>query len=127
MKPLGPDGDLQYKRAAFNHKLDDFVDSPLEKAAPDSILLFDGIFLQRPDLVNFWDYVIFVDVDFELSVPRALDRNQEESEDVVMLRERYERRYVPAQRLYFTECHPRRMANAVVGNNDFSSTNLCFN
>jgi len=34
------------------------VDLPEEGAAPGSILLFDGIFLSRPDLQGRWDFFI---------------------------------------------------------------------
>ena len=31
---------------------------------PDTVLLVDGIFLQRPELAGVWDAVVFVDVPF---------------------------------------------------------------
>jgi uridine kinase len=34
------------------------------------------------------------------------------------VRRRYEQRYIPGQRLYFTECLPRERADVVVNNDD---------
>jgi len=37
----------------------------------NTVVLVDGIFLQRPELVDIWDASIWVDVPFEISVPRG--------------------------------------------------------
>ena len=41
------------------------------------VLLFDGIFLMRPELNDLWDLRIFVDVDREEAVRRAVRRDAE--------------------------------------------------
>lgn len=59
LEPLGPGGSLRYRRAIFDHRLDRPVEAPEELAPADAILLFDGIFLHRPELVDHWDLSIF--------------------------------------------------------------------
>jgi uridine kinase len=58
--PLGPAGNRRYRRAVFDFR----QDSPLltkEEVAPErAVLLFDGVFLLRPELTGLWDYRIFV-------------------------------------------------------------------
>jgi uridine kinase len=34
----------------------------------NAILLFDGVFLLRPELDTLWDYRVFVSVDFEIAL-----------------------------------------------------------
>jgi len=49
LDPLGPGGSGRFRRAIFDVDADLTVESPEEQAAPGSILLFDGIFLHRPE------------------------------------------------------------------------------
>src|SRR3989338_8531755 len=54
LAPLGDNGKLQYKKAIFDFKTDSEVVLPVETANKDSILIMDGVFLFRPELVNYW-------------------------------------------------------------------------
>src|SRR5499433_2300147 len=58
--PLGPGGSRHYRVAAFDHQADRVVETPVEVAAPRDILIFDGIFLDRPELRAHWDYSVFL-------------------------------------------------------------------
>jgi uridine kinase len=42
------------------------VVAPEEYADADAILLFDGIFLHRPELRPYWDFSIFLAVNFNI-------------------------------------------------------------
>ncbi len=118
LRPLGPGGTRGYRRAVFDFRSDSPVDAPLEQAAPDAILLFDGVFLLRPELRDFWDLSIFVRADFRVTVARAEQRDAERLGGSSKARQRYERRYVPGQRLYLAEVEPERRASIVIDNND---------
>jgi uridine kinase len=48
LAPLGPGGDRHFRRAAYDWRTEQPVQAPAELAAPDAILVFDGIFLHRP-------------------------------------------------------------------------------
>jgi uridine kinase len=74
-------------------------------------LVADGVFLQRPELDDLWDLRIWVDVSFEEALERAVVRDAELFDDV---RDRYQRRYFPGQRLYLGEVDPRSRADIVV-------------
>ena len=120
--PLGPGGDRNYRRAAFNFEKDAPVEATWYEAPPNAILLFDGVFLLRPELVHYWDYSIFIAVEFNVSVPRAVLRdamNSGRKWDTNACRELYERRYVPGQQLYFKEAKPKSQASIIIDNNDF--------
>lgn len=121
LQPLGSTGILQYKQAAFDFRTNSNVVSPVEQADKNAILLMDGIFLQRPELVNYWDLKIFLDVDFQFTVERAVKRDGyylgSEQETTAI----YNERYVPGQKLYFKEAKPGETADIVVDNSDFTN------
>lgn len=124
LDPLGPDGDRRFRAAAFDYRIDQPLDLPIQTAATDAILLFDGVFLQRPELVQSWDFRIWVEAPFDLTVPRAVRRSPDEDESV--LRTKYRGRYVPGQKLYMNQCRPRESANVLVNNADFDDPDLHF-
>jgi len=118
--PLGPGGNRRYRRSVFNYREDAPTQEPEQEAPANAVLLFDGVFLLRPELAQFWDFSIFLDVDFSVSVPRAMQRDILNSAgESSNRRVQYERRYVPGQQLYFTEAHPREHASIIIANSDF--------
>jgi len=113
--PLGPGGDRIYRVAIFDYRADIAVETEGQRASNDAVLLFDGVFLLRPELVPHWDLSIWVDAPFDVTVERAVRRDSpdEEREE---LRWMYERRYVPGQRMYLERCRPIQRADLVVKN-----------
>ena len=118
LDPLGPAGARRYRRRVFDHRRDRPAEAPLETAARDSVLLFDGIFLQRPELDGCWELVIFLDVPFDVTVKRAMRRDEAEPDGEPGVAELHRRRYVPGQQLYLRSCAPRERAAVVVDNTD---------
>ena len=117
LDPLAPGGSGRFRRAAFDHRSDAPVEAPVEQVQPGAILLFDGIFLHRPELRGHWDLSVFLATTFPVSVARGAARDgaspdPEASEN---------RRYVEGQRLYLRECDPERRANLVVDYDELES------
>jgi uridine kinase len=86
-------------------------------ASKDAVLLFDGVFLQRPELFDRWDLRIFVSTAFETTVERAVIRER----DVLSADEverRWRERYIPSQQLYFATVRPTRHADIIVHNDE---------
>ena len=122
--PLGPDGTRYYRRATYNYQADEPLSSPIEKAPVDAVLLLDGVFLFRQELNPYWDFRIYVDVDFEVAVGRAVGRdgvNNDSRDDVLR---RYWERYVPGQLIYIDVVQPKRKATLIVNNDDLLNPNL---
>ncbi len=65
LDPLGPDGDRRCQQAVYNRDTDTAVSPPGTTAGADAVLLFDGVFLLRPELIDRWDLRIFVSAAFE--------------------------------------------------------------
>ena len=118
LQPLGPGGSLAFRREVFDFRSDQPVEAPLEHAQPDSVLIFDGVFLLRPELRDHFDFSIFLRADFRVTVARAEDRDLHLFGSIQEIRQRYDNRYVPGQRLYLAEVQPERWASVVINNND---------
>jgi len=117
LAPLSPGGNRQYRVAVFDHVTDCPVDAPVRVAAPGDILLLDGIFLDRPELRGRWDYSIFLEVAFAVSVPRGAQRDGSSPDPGAP----GNRRYVEGQKLYLATCKPRRFASIVIDHGDLNA------
>lgn len=116
--PLGPGGSCQYRSAVFDYRTDSETQIPIQVAEVNAVLLFDGVFLLRPELLPYWDYTIFVEAAFETTLARAEQRDAMLFGSVEEVRRRYEQRYIPGQKLYFDKCQPKEQVKVVVDNND---------
>lgn len=116
--PLGPSGNREYRVAAFDFRTDLPFSSPQCSAPADAVLLFDGVFLFRPEIADLWDVKIFIDICFDESIARAVRRDQSLMSSAEAVRERYSRRYIPGQRLYLEMCRPMEQAQLMIDNND---------
>jgi uridine kinase len=124
LDPLGPGGDRGYCSAVFDFRTDSPVEEPVRIASEDAVLVFDGVFLLRPELRNAWDLAIFVSVDPEESLRRALGRDIELFGSAEDAERRYRRRYLPGQQLYLEEAGPLDRASLVVANDDPAAPRL---
>jgi uridine kinase len=115
LDPLGTDGSRKYKTSVFDYNKDDWVNSETLLASDDDVLIFDGVFLLRPELENVWDLSIYLHVSYEESLKRALKRDQGDPEKI---EERYEKRYIPGQKLYHMHVGPTRKADLIIDNSD---------
>ena len=114
--PLGPIGNHQYRTACHDLIHDQPVQPPPQSAAKDAIVLIDGIFLLRPALLAFWDLTIYLDVNFEKSIERGVNRDAELLGSLEVARLRYQKRYVPGQKMYFRDAHPLDKADILIDN-----------
>lgn len=118
LEPLGPNGDLKYRPAIFDHRTDTALSLPIATAQAGAVLLFDGVFLLRPELIDQWELRVFVSVAFEAVLDRARTRDLAFLGSVAEVERRYRERYIPAQELYFAAACPAQRADIVVHNDE---------
>ena len=82
------------------------------------------MFILREELRGLWDFSIFVDAGFDVTLARALERDLSLFGSERAVRERYESRYIPGERLYLERCRPRERADAVVRNDEPANPGL---
>jgi uridine kinase len=126
LQPLGPHGDRRFHRAIFDYRTDTPSLTEEEEADMDAILLFDGLFLLRPEINDQWDYRIFVEVPFAVTVERAILRDRDLFGSAEATRARYEERYIPGQQIYLASADPLHHAQATVHNEDPEHPTLTF-
>ncbi|MDI1262064.1 MAG: uridine kinase [bacterium] len=119
LDPLSPDGSGRFAARQFDLDADRPLELEWQQAPPGAALIVDGIFLHRPVLRSCWDLSVFLQVDFDVSLPRgaARDRNF----DVIDPASQRHQRYVGGQKLYFAECAPEQAADIVVDYNDLQT------
>jgi len=81
-------------------------------AAPDAILVVDGVFAFRPELNDHWHYRIWLDIPVADSIDRGLARD---GGDGIVMRERY----VVSEDVYSAEVDPAARADVVIDNRRF--------
>ena len=110
-----------YRLQAFDFKTDTEIQADELKASNDHILIFDGVFLMRREIEHYWGLKIFVDIDFETSIKRALERDLDLFGSKEEIQKRYRARYIPGQKLYFELESPKDKADIIINNNDFTN------
>ncbi|MDE6763564.1 MAG: AAA family ATPase [Oscillospiraceae bacterium] len=70
-----------------------------------SIVIIEGIFLQREELRGVFDYMIYIDIPEEIRLERVLERDGYIG-DKEQIKAKYENRYFPAERYYVKTCFP---------------------
>ncbi|MGC4892710.1 uridylate kinase [Micromonospora sp. DT31] len=114
LRPLGPGGDRQYLPAAYDLRAETPVTAEPVLAPVDAVLLADGVFLLRPELRAHWDVTVYLHVEPEETLRRALLRDVEVFGSAEEVRRRYRARYLPGQELYRAEVGPARHADVVL-------------
>jgi uridine kinase len=117
LDPLSPGGNREFIREVYDLRREREVRRLPELADDDAILVLDGIFTHRDELIRYWDYSVWLEVPFDVAIPRVAKRDNSDPDPASPKN----RRYVEGQRLYVAECHPRERATAVIDNADFAN------
>lgn len=127
LDPLGPGGSRQVRLERYDFRSDCPVESAPLAVDPRAVLLFDGVFLQRPELAGCWDVVLFVKVSFETVLARAVQRDGGLLGGPQAVIDRYQKRYLPAQRRYLQDHRPEQRADIVIYNDQPASAYFLVN
>lgn len=117
LDPLGPRGHRRYRTRAFDWRADSPIQEPEREAPADAVLLFDGIFAQRPELADAWDLCIFLQVEFAETLRRSLVRDSTPGLSHQELERRFWVRYAAGQKIYLSDVAPTESADILVDNN----------
>jgi uridine kinase len=118
LDPLGPGGDRRFQEAVYDKPTDTALSQPVTTAPADAVLLFDGVFLLRPELIDRWDLRIFVSATFDETLNRARTRDQALYGSVTDVERRFRSRYGPSQQLYLATARPNDHADIIVHNDE---------
>ena len=118
LDPLGPGGDRRFQQAVYDNRTDTPLSPPVTTAPEDAVLLFDGVFLMRPELIDRWELRVFVSAAFEKTLDRARTRDEATYGSVTEVERRFHKRYGPSQQFYFATIRPTDHADIVVHNDE---------
>lgn len=120
LDPFGPGGGGRYRERSLDLAADAALDPPWLQAPSDAVLVVDGMFLHRDELVGTWDVSVLLDVPFEETCRRMAlrDGSHPDPEHPTM------RRYVEGQRLYLARCRPAERATFVIDNTDVAEPRI---
>jgi uridine kinase len=113
-------GEKFVETARFDHKTNLDITSARLEAPAKSILLIDGIFLHRDELVALWDQSVFLEAPFEKTFARMALRDGMDSDPQAEAN----RRYLEGQKLYLQRCKPRERATYLIDNSDLETPAL---
>lgn len=113
---FAPGADRRYRKEIHDVRQELPVEAPQHEAADGSVLVVDGIFLHRDELVEYWDFSVFLDVDVTVTTARTAVRDGTSPDP----QHPANARYVVGQRIYLAACDPPSRADLVIDNNDLA-------
>lgn len=122
--PLGPGGTGVYAVRVHDLESDFLIDTEMAKAPSGAIVIFDATFIQRDELRELWDEVIYLHCNEEAAMARGIARDAAALGGYDSARAAYDSRYMAACRIYLDEQNPRERASIVVDNTNPSAPTL---
>jgi uridine kinase len=106
--PFRMGGSTAFVPAVHDVDRDTWVEPVWLTAPVDAVLIVDGIFLNRPELRELWDFSIWLDTTAEVAAERMSRRDGSTT---------VKPRYVEGQALYLADADPVAAASVVIDNN----------
>jgi len=78
-----------------------------------TIVIVEGIFLQRIELSGIFDFMIYIDIPEDIRLKRLLKRDTYMGNQQQII-DKYENRYFPAEHKYINDYHPADYADYVI-------------
>ncbi len=92
LEPFGPNGSGECALCAIDPVTQIDHASVLTAADDGAVLIVDGVFAFRPEINEYWDFRIWLEVSPEISVSRGTERDNDETI--------HRDRYLPAEQIY---------------------------
>lgn len=115
--PLKENGYVKKDIACLNLDTDKYDKTIHISIDSDTTLILEGVLLFRPPILEYLDKKIFIDIDFDEVMRRAVIRDVPKYGESFL--EKYVNKYIPIQKRYFKEFSPLEIANIIVDNSDF--------
>ena len=117
-----------FRRGIFDEPADQARYESAEPVRADSILVFDGLFLHRDELVEYWDLTVFLIAEARremawqsyLTTDLPHDPAARDAEIARRVTRARRERYVEGQALYEREAAPQLRADVVIDNDDLA-------
>jgi uridine kinase len=118
LEPFGRGGPV--RTAVHDVRTDAPLDLPPIPVPEDAVLIVDGVFLHRDELLAYWGFSVYLQVDMSVSLSRMAVRDGTPADPADPLNARY----AGAQRIYAAACDPPARAGVIVDNSDLAAPRL---
>ena len=118
LEPLQSNGSWEYRTKIFDHATDSESLSPVKKASKGAVIIIDGVFLYKQNLLHYWDVKILLDTDDETVIERGAQRDAERLGSYEVAKQKYIDRYIASQAIYYAEESPQKRADIIIDNNN---------
>nr|WP_211160868.1 uridine kinase [Microcella alkalica] len=118
LRPLGTPGSSTYAMRVHDMSTDETISGATATADCDAIIVFDGTFLQRGQLRELWDDVIWLEVDRATALARGAARDAVSLGGEAAAFAAFASRYMAACDLSTIEERPAERASIVIEHTD---------
>jgi uridine kinase len=99
--------------------------SEVKSAMPaNGVLVVDGVFAYRPEINEYWDFRVWIEITPELSVRRGVERDRAREGGDLETEALHRDRYLVGEMLYIDEVDPRSLVDVIVDNTDLDRPRL---
>lgn len=105
LAPLSESKSTHYQKWLWGeNKLSDLI-----KVKPDNFIIFEGVTALHPELRDFYDYKIWIEVNADTAYKRGLDRDR--NDYGVDTKSEWETQWIPYEQEYIRKYNPQHAAN----------------
>lgn len=122
LTPIKQTGRLQKNIKHLNLDTDKYDLEKTYDIDKDTVVILEGVFLFKKELLPFLDYKIFLHISFETARERARVRDIPIQGEGVM--KKYETKYLPAQARYLNEHIIEKIADLMIDNTDWENPRI---
>ena len=113
-----------YTFATHDLETDEYLNLKPIEISNETIIITDGAYLFKPNYINHWDLKIYLKTDFKTAMKRGIERDKENLGGFEATKEKYEKRYHKASKIYLNENKPEEKSDMIFDNSDFENLKL---
>jgi uridine kinase len=113
-----------YTKAVHNLETDEILAIPSAPITNKSIILTDGAYLFKSIYRKHWDLKIYLKTDFETAQKRGVKRDTLLLGGVEETKNKYQKRYHKASKIYLTENKVAKIADIIIDNTNFEKLKI---
>ncbi|MFZ5966958.1 MAG: hypothetical protein ACOYVK_07260 [Bacillota bacterium] len=117
LHPIHHGGYLNKELTLLNLDTDTYINEKHYYVDRGTIVIVEGVLLYRAPIDQYFDYRIFLHIDFPEVLRRAEQRDVPKYG--VEFLERYHKKYIPVQEKYLSMYQPKEKSNLVIDNTDW--------
>lgn len=118
--PMAADPEWLYRNVYHLGEIREIAEGLPELDPPGSILVVDGMLLQRPELADLWHTTIYLTIPDEVILERVVARDYDLFDSLDEVLTRYRERYLPTLHIYDDAVGPAQRADVLLEMLDFA-------